>query len=126
MTAKLAITTIAAGLIATTMMAPAHAEDWTRTGPNGGTINGTWTGNGQTGNGTVSVAGPNGGTGSANIACAQGTYRAGCAHNWTYTNTAGDTSSGAGATGVGPYGGGHVGMATGPNGTGYVRRVWQR
>jgi hypothetical protein len=126
MTAKHALIAIAAGFIATATLAPANAEDYSWTGPNGGTVNGTWTGDGQTGSGTVAVVGPNGGTGSGNIACAQGAYRAGCAHNWTYTDAAGDTWNGGGATGIGPYRGAHVGAVAGPNGAAYARGVWRR
>jgi hypothetical protein len=125
MTTKFLIST-AAALIATAMLVPAQAEEINRTGPNGGTVTGSWTAGDQTATGSVSVVGPNGGTGSANFGCVQGDYRQGCAHAGTFTSANGNTWSGFGATGVGPNGGGHVGAATGPNGSRVVGRAWRR
>lgn len=123
---KQALIALAAGLMATAPLVPAQAQDYSWTGPNGGAVSGTWTGNGRSGSGTLSVVGPNGGTGSASAACAQGVYRAGCAHTWSYSNADGQTWYGAGATGIGPYRGGHVGYVIGPNGTRFARGIWRR
>lgn len=116
----------AAAALAIGLAAPASAETATRTGPNGGTATVDWSTNGNVTNGTVSVAGPNGGNGSGTFTCARGTYRGGCVSSGSYANAAGDTWTRSGATAIGPYRAGHVGVVSGPNGTRSFHRVWWR
>lgn len=76
--------------------------------------------------GTAVVVGPNGGSGSATVRCADGVWRTACASTWTYTTAAGNTWSGGGHTVAGPYQGHHVRHVTTPAGnTWYRGRVWR-
>lgn len=76
--------------------------------------------------GTSVVVGPNGGSGSVTVRCADGVWRTACANTWNYTTAAGNTWSGGGHTVVGPYRGHRVQTVTTPAGnTWYRNRVWR-